>query len=181
MRHFPEVQVQIVPEAARRTMRALEAEEIEVAIATEVHESPGVVVEELFTDEMVAIMAPSHELAHRHHLEALDFADQHVVAHPDSASGFLFAKLLNPSGITPTRVSEFPLTEAVVETVKAGLGISVVPRWAVAPDLAAGTLRALRLTEGGLCPTWSAVMRENIATSDALIELVYHLRCCALG
>ena len=37
-------------------------------------------------------------------------------------------------------------TGAIVELVKAGLGVAVLARWAVEPFVKAGTLRALRLT-----------------------------------
>ncbi len=181
MRDFPRVEVQIVPEAARRTIVALLAGEIDLGIVTAEAEEPGVCTEPLFTDEMVAIMNPEHALADRHHLEAEDFADEHVVAHTDCATSFLFVQLLNPAGVTPRRVTEFPLTEAVVETVKAGLGISAMARWAVGPRLAAGTLRAVRLTAEGIRPTWRAAMLESATQSEVLRELVYHLRCCAFS
>jgi LysR family transcriptional regulator for metE and metH len=180
-RDFPALEVQIVPEAARRPVAALLAGEIDLAIVTSASRQPELVTEALFTDEMVAIMPPGHRLANRHHLEAEDFRGQHLVAHPGAAGGYLFTRLLTPAGVSPQRLSELPLTEAVIETVKAGLGISVMPRWAVAPELAAATLRAVRLTADGLRPTWYAALRSESATSKPFQELVYHLRCCALA
>ena len=51
-----------------------------------------------------------------------------------------------------------------VEMVKAGLGISVMARWAVAPQIAAGTLCALPLTARGMHRQWSAAMIRHKAT-----------------
>ncbi len=180
-RDFPQVELQIVPAASRRPIEALLDDQIDLAVITGDPGQPGVALEALFSDEMVAIVPPGHELAERHHLEAADFADQHLVTHPDSSTSFLFTRVLTPARISPRRVSEFPLSEAVVETVKAGLGISVIPRWAVDPDIASGALKAVSLTAAGIRPTWSAAMLEHLITDRVVRELLYHLRCCAFG
>lgn len=77
--------------------------------------------------------------------------------------------VLVPAGVTPARVSKLQLTEAVVETVKAGLGVSVMARWAVTPHLREGTLRAIPMTEAGLVRRWwAAVPRRRRQTSRRL-------------
>ncbi|HKC23490.1 MAG TPA: LysR substrate-binding domain-containing protein, partial [Thermoanaerobaculia bacterium] len=46
--------------------------------------------------------------------------------------------------------------EAIVEMVKAGLGISCLARWAVEREIASGDLAAVRLSHGGLRRRWCA-------------------------
>src|SRR5207249_3197132 len=70
----------------------------------------------------------------------------------------VFTKLLSPGGVMPRRVSAVPLTEAILELVKGGAGIAVLARWAVAPHLKTGELKAVRLTRHGLERRWRAAM-----------------------
>src|SRR2546425_1231656 len=70
----------------------------------------------------------------------------------------VFTKLLSPAGVMPRRVSAIPLTEGIIELVKGGAGVAVLARWAVAPHLKTGELRAVPLTRRGLERRWRAAM-----------------------
>ena len=50
------------------------------------------------------------------------------------------------------------LTEAIVEMVKAGIGVSVLARWAIAPYVSSGAVRGVKLTKNGLYREWLAAM-----------------------
>lgn len=177
-RDFPGVEVQIIPEATRRPIEALLADELDVAIVSTLPEEENVEVESLFADQMVAVVDPSHPLSGRRFLVAEDFADEHLVIHSDPDTAVVFRELLGPAGVNPRRVSALQMTEAVVETVKAGLGISVLATWVAQPELAAGTLRSVPLTENGLHRTWYAAMQRGRSTAPHLVGLVYLLKCC---
>jgi LysR family transcriptional regulator for metE and metH len=64
--------------------------------------------------------------------------------------------VLTPAGVSPRQHSQVELTEAIIELVKAGMGVATLARWSVAPHLEAGTLKAVRVTEHGLPREWSA-------------------------
>jgi DNA-binding transcriptional LysR family regulator len=70
---------------------------------------------------------------------------------------------------------EIQLTEAIIEMVKAGLGVSVLAWWAAEPHVRVGTLRALPLTKTGFRKEWSAATLkdlERIAYVREFIELL---------
>ena len=46
-------------------------------------------------------------------------------------TSYVFQRLLTPAGISPRRLQQVQLTEAILELVRAGLGVSVLARWAV--------------------------------------------------
>ncbi len=54
-------------------------------------------------------------------------------------------------------MSQVPLTEAILELVKAGLGVSVMARWAIEPAIKTGAVRAVRITRRGVFRAWTAV------------------------
>ena len=64
------------------------------------------------------------------------------------------------------------MTEAVVELVKAGMGVSVLARWAIEPHLAAGTLLERPLGREGYHRQWSAAMLRSAAMPPYLAEFV---------
>jgi LysR family transcriptional regulator for metE and metH len=125
---------------------------------------------------MVAIMRPDHTLASRPFLKAQDFSDEHLIVYTmPREESIIFQKFLMPAGVTPRRVSQVQLTEAVIEMVKAGLGVSVMARWAVAPQIASGALQAVPLMSRGLHRQWSAAMLKNKSAPaylHAFVELL---------
>src|SRR6185503_2747573 len=84
----------------------------------------------------------------------------------------LLNEILRPAGVRPAGLSRVELTEAIIELVKAGLGISVMARWAVAPHARAGTLRAIPLGPSGFYRRWSALYRVDESNEAFLSDFV---------
>jgi LysR family transcriptional regulator for metE and metH len=161
-RRFPGVEVQIAAEATRRPVEALLEGRIDLAIVTSAVDDRRVVTSPLFEDELVAVVAPDHPFARRAFIEPADFAREHVILYNmDRRDSFVFARILTPAGVEPARVSEVMLTEAILELVKAGMGVSVMARWAIDPAARAGLVRAVRITRRGILRTWSAARRRE--------------------
>ena len=155
-RAWPAVELRIVADATRAPLQALAAGKLDLAVVSSPTRDRRFGTTPLFDDELVAVMAPTHRLATRRFLRAADFADENLILYTSPAESTAFQKMLVPAGVTPRQVSEIQLTEAIVEMVKAGLGVSILARWSVAPHLAAGTLRAARLGARGLRRRWTA-------------------------
>jgi len=160
---FPKVEVEIVVEATRRPVPALLEGRIDLAVVS----SPGVddrlEYYDLFRDELVAVMRPDHRLAGRPFLRPEDFAGENVILYPmQESESTLLQEILLPAGVRPARITSIQLTEAIVELVKAGTGIAALARWAMAPHLETGALRAVPLLRGGFHRLWrAAVVRQK--------------------
>jgi LysR family transcriptional regulator for metE and metH len=173
---WPRVEVRLVPEATRRPLAALAAGELDLAIIGHRSDEPVPLPAgrrygsmPLFDDELVVITSPNHRFAEQPYVSAADFADETVMLYNiREEDSTLLNEVLRPAGVRPRRIARVELTEAIVELVKAGMGISVMARWAVAPYVRSGALRAIQLTASGFHRRWSAVYRAD-GTNDAFI------------
>ncbi|MEM7357271.1 MAG: LysR substrate-binding domain-containing protein, partial [Acidobacteriota bacterium] len=75
----------------------------------------------------------------------------------------------------PRRIHAVPLTEAIIELVKADAGVACLARWAVAPHLASGELVAHSLGREGFRRTWIGAYRRHGATLPLIERFTEHL------
>ena len=68
----------------------------------------------------------------------------------------IFKRVLIPAGVTPKKITKIQLTEAIIEMVKANLGITVMARWAVKPYLKSKKLVTVPVAHHALARTWYA-------------------------
>jgi len=175
-RRFPTVDVSLAVECTVRPLEALLEGKLDVAIVTQSVDHDQIRVRPLFEDEHAAIVAPDHPFAKRKFVRPEDFSSERLLLYSSSPDdSFTIQRILRPAGVTPRRVSFVMLTEAILEMVKAGLGISVMQTWAVEPALRAGEIRAIPITAGGIHRRWSAATLEaagRIAHVEAFIDLL---------
>jgi len=153
----PAVEVALVLECTADPLRALLEGRLDVAIVTESVRNPHVRVRPLFKDEHAAIVAPDHRFAGRPFLTAEDLVEERLLLYSSSPDdSFTMQKILRPAGVVARRVSFVMLTEALLEMVKAKLGVSVMQTWAIGPALRAGEVRAIPITAAGIRRQWSA-------------------------
>jgi LysR family transcriptional regulator, regulator for metE and metH len=161
----PEIEVEVVANAVQQPLAALHEGDIDLAVVPDVLRPPGAPALPLFEDELVAIMAPEHRLAAQTFVEAADFRELDVLTYSfTNLPGHEFDLFWRPAGVTPRRIIRVELVEAIVDLVKANLGLAIVQRWAIAPHLETGALHACRLTKDGIRVGWSVVRRAG--TSD---------------
>lgn len=171
-RKFPRIEVQVVVEATRAPHQALLDGKIDLALVSTHVRNSKIVMRPLFRDELVVVVSNEHRLASRPFIRAEDFAGEHLILYSDPEESMAVRQVLAPAGVTPKRVSNVQLTEAIVEMAKAGIGIGILHRWAVAPQVEAGLVRALPLTRRGLHRRWAAATLKNKATPAYLQEFV---------
>lgn len=147
-RSHPTTSIEIVLEATRRCEEALQADEIDLAISTDPPEGPTWSTEVLVEGELVCAVSPTHEVFARRRgkkdpvLKWGDLRRTTILVHD---IGPLLSKRLEDavraswwkeSGErlgSPFTLQKIPLTEALVELVRAGVGAAIVDRWTVAP------------------------------------------------
>jgi LysR family transcriptional regulator, regulator for metE and metH len=175
-RRYPEIEVSLAVECTHRPLEALLEGKLDVAILIQAVRHDHVRVRPLFEDEHAAIVAPDHPFATRAFLRPQDFASERLILYSSSPDdNFTIQRVLRPAGVVPERVSFVMLTEAILEMVKARLGISVMQTWAVEPALRAGDVRAIPITAGGIRRPWHAATLKaagRVAHVEAFIDLL---------
>ena len=171
-KRFPRVEVRIDVEATRRPIEVLLAGRIDVALVSSPVRDRRLVVMPVFDDELVVIASPSHPFARRTHVRPADMHGETLLVYPPREESSALNDVLLPAGAVPARVEEVMLTEAITELVKAGLGVSVIARWAVRPLVASGALVARRFTPRGIHRRWSAAMPKDLAKADFVREFI---------
>lgn len=163
-KQFPRIDVQIVVEATRNPHRALLDGKIDLALVSSPVRNNKLTYKPLFRDELVVILGKNHHLNGRPFIKPEDLSTEHLILYTKPEENFAFRQVFAPAGISPKRVSNVQLTEAIVEMVKAGVGVGILSRWTIAPQLESGALSALPLTKRGLFRDWSAAMQKNKTT-----------------
>lgn len=62
---------------------------------------------------------------------------------------------------TIARVLRLPVTEAVLDLVQAGMGVSILAGFTLSSRLSRGDIEAVRLTRRGLPRSWTGVFRKG--------------------
>jgi LysR family transcriptional regulator for metE and metH len=174
-RRFPGVDLRIDIEATGRPIPALLDGKIDVAMMFgAVPADRRLTCVPVLDDELVLIAGKGHPLAGRGPVKPQAIDGQTLFLYPPRQESHVLHHILLPLGVTP-RVEEIALTEAIVELVKAGLGVAVLARWAVRPYVVAGGLVARPLATPLARRRWHAVMLKSTARADyvkAFVDLV---------
>jgi LysR family transcriptional regulator, regulator for metE and metH len=150
----PTIELDIVIEATRRPVAALIADEIDLAIVTDPPRDPTYQRHQVVESELVAVAHAKHPLCRRlrpdgtlrwgalRDCELLfhDISDEHFVRLTNAVRD----SWRHESGEqlqAPLTICKIPLSEAMLELVRAGQSVAVVDRWTIEKQLG----RTLRL------------------------------------
>jgi LysR family transcriptional regulator for metE and metH len=158
----PGVRVQVVTEATYEPAVHLLKGAVDLAIENLREKDPRILHEELFRDEMIALVHRDHPWVGRDYVGATAFAEEHLISYDRPIEEVVFyQRVLLPTGVTPKSLTQLSMTEAIVDMVKAGMGVAVLNRWSVRPYLESPDLRALRITRQGFKRVWYALSRKS--------------------
>jgi LysR family transcriptional regulator for metE and metH len=168
-RRLPALTVEIKSEHTEAPVAALVDGQIDVALLTtssirDLRAQRGNFVERpLLTDEIVFLVASSHPLAEAKALSRRDLTRHPLISHAPRAEAAWF--LTTVFGRRPPKLAflRFPLTEAIVDAARAGMGVAVLSEWMAGTYLGEGGLRSKRLDSGALRRPWHIAYRRDAA------------------
>ena len=176
-RRYPRVEVSISAKSTRHPSDAVADGEVDVAIISDPVRSKRVETTPLFSDELMLVTHPGHALSAKPYVTADDLANEHLILYCNDVSDLtLYQEVLIPAGVEPKSLTAVELTEAILELVKAGLGVSAMARWAIRPQIESGQVQVTRITRKGLLRHWRAATLKSRSKPAYLTEFVDLLR-----
>ncbi len=157
---YPQLNVDVVPEATDSPYAAIEKQQIDVAIVSNPDPDSALTEVELFDDELFAVMHESHPLAKRSYLPAESFSGQTLLLYTGKKHAIV-EEVLRPAGVTDYSLVQVRITEAIIELARAGQGIAVIAGWALDDMPNSDDLVAVRITRNGFVRTWRAIFDDS--------------------
>ncbi len=168
-RNQPNVDITLAIEHTASPVPALLNGTLDVALVTTSKVRGGLVSQPLFSDEVVFVVSASHPLAAKSALSLRDLEDYPLIVSSQTpkpeTSWFMKAVF----GKTKPRLQriQFPLTEAILDAARAGMGIAIMSEWIAEPYLANGDLRAMRLRGKAIRRPWRIAYPKKQAAAAA--------------
>jgi DNA-binding transcriptional LysR family regulator len=148
----------------------------DLGVIGQVAERLEVVVTPFRQDELVAVMPVTHPLASVARLDGTVLASHPlIVREPGSSTRQTLARVLAASGLALEVHFELASTEAILQAVAAGLGVSVVSELAVAEPAWGRRLRVRRVAGVNLSRYLAVVRHPDSAPAPAVKEFISHL------
>ena len=172
---YPDIEIRIDVEATSAPFDALVSGTLDVAFVTSEKAPHGIAMETLFEDEMKVIVSPDHRFAKQEYVKASELAEETLLTYSELRGNVVYDRVLRPAGLEPKRHLEVKLTEAMIELVKAGVGVAVLAQWAAAPYIANGAVVGVPLTKRGVSREWKAAYvasRQMPAFVRSFIDMV---------
>jgi LysR family transcriptional regulator for metE and metH len=169
---LPAFEVTLAIEHTHAPVDALAAGHIDAALLTTAAVPRGALLEQpLFSDEVVFALSSKHPLATRKTLTRADLCANTILtsATPAAESQWFMASVFGRAR-PKLKLERLPLTEAIIDMTRAGMGIAVMSEWILAPHLGSGEIVAKRLDTGALRRPWRLAYRREM--SDAAERLL---------
>lgn len=174
-RTHPDVEVTVRSGRSRAVAEALRADEIEIALVSQLVVLPELASRPLFTEDVPVVVGKGHPFARRSRVPVEELAlSGLVVRDPAAYLHTVTLAYFAEAGTAPRILMELDNTEACKRVVLAGFGAALLPEMAIHDELRRGDLVSIRV-EGTSVPKraihalWRAGA-EPSATASALLR-----------
>lgn len=140
-RELPGTSCEVITDATRRAVPAVLDGEVDAAVAPNVARDDRLQIRPAFDEEIVVVMRPDDPLTARAAVSPAALDGRVVYAHPGSREHFeWFRNALGRAAASLRQLTTVPLTEAILELVRGGVGVAILGSWTVARDVRRGEL-----------------------------------------
>jgi LysR family transcriptional regulator for metE and metH len=161
---FPRLELRLDIDHTREPATALARGDVDIALLTTSRTQGPIREEPLFSDEIVFVVARSHPLAQRAALTAGDLRANVLITSPaPAAETSWFLKSVFGRKVPALDFMTFPLTEAVMDAARAGMGVAIMSEWIASTYLGDDAIVVKRFAGRPLMRPWRIAYRKDAA------------------
>lgn len=179
-KNHPKVKIKMVVGNTKRIEDLLSSGFVDVGLIEGRATKSSQKSEPLLSDELVLIVPPMHPLVQRKALSILEIVrEPFIIREEGSGTRQVVEEYFELHGISMRDIHVALVLgspESVKEAVKAGIGISIISRWAVQKELEQGKLKELLPREGRIERKFLLILPYKFQPSHAAEEFIYFLK-----
>ena len=170
-RRFPHVEIRLALPASNRLLSSLADDQLDLAIMSSPVRDRSVVTKPLFEDELLVAAHPNHRFTPAPYVSISELRNETVILYSSLEHSAVLRRVMLANSVFPkATIAHVQLTKAIIELVKADVGIAILAKWALKPHLDSGSVRGIRITPKGLHRKWQAVVPRHLAGADYIDE-----------
>lgn len=144
---YPNAAVQVKVSSIEETEKLLTEGQADLAIVGGNIRSPALRVTDLFVEHLTAVCAPDHRLA-RHTVTLKEFVELPLLFREKNSGDFaVFREAISQAGYTAQPAWESTSTKALMEAVRYGLGVAVLPGKMAEEEIRSGRLSQITISD----------------------------------
>ncbi len=138
---FPRAEINVSSGTSHVLVEKILHGEIDIAFVSLPVETPNILTELLFSDEIVAIAHPKHPLARQKYISAATLAGEHLIlGEKGGNTRRLIDDFFTAANVKPNVMMELSRQEAINQMVENNMGVGIAGAKTVSKDIAEGKL-----------------------------------------
>jgi LysR family transcriptional regulator, regulator for metE and metH len=171
-KQWPDINIQILSDATRRPLEYLMNGDLDIGIIRTQMVNTKIRYEPIFEDKLTAVVCKDHPLAKKKVIKIADFQGEELILplyDPSYQDTPVIESLIQAQQVKPKNLHRIHYTDATIEMVNAGLGITVMADWIVEPYLKGRNIVAIPLDDIVAKRSWfAATCKQTPAITNFL-------------
>lgn len=174
---YPDVHIRMQRTFSRDIPREVMNYRLDFGVVSFIPQEESLAAEEIFQDSLTFVVYRKHRLAQRRAVNISALGNEQFVAHiVESPFRWGVIRLFQKHRVPLRMPVEMPTIESIKRFVQMGMGVAIVPRMCVLPELKQGLLVEVKIRELHMPRHLHLVYRRNARFSRAAAELLRMLR-----
>ncbi len=182
---YPAIKATLSINSSRIISQKVLEGELEIGVIGAKWNNNGLSWSEIFSDELTLAVHPEHPWALKKSVSLRDvLLEPFVMREQDSGTRKVFSKILEENGLRESglqEVAEMGSTAAVKEAVKAGIGVSILSRYAMKDEIKCKRLVSVSLYGNILHRPFYLIRRKNRELSPVASVFLEYLTDCEIA